>query len=208
MEGRGDVRSGRGCVVPPHPRDPGDSPYQGPRPALSPDLTCDLPVTVHPAPAPYHLHRLQATSHASATGTGPCDDPTRPSEDSGWEASPGTQPLSPHWSVITQPRPLIAPPRPNLGPAPPRLPSTIGSRDRRFPGGADGNGLEEETKARWMGSQPMRAYSCPSNCGRPMAGRSPSARCQAAGTKGLAVLQGPLDPRGAGLPGHRLCAVP
>ena len=59
-----------------------------------------------------------------------------------------------------------------------------------------------------MGSQPMRAYSRPSNCGRPMAGRSPSARCQAAGTAGLAVLQGPLDPRGAGLPGHRLCAVP
>ncbi|XP_070335854.1 ras-related protein Rab-40B [Odocoileus virginianus] len=59
-----------------------------------------------------------------------------------------------------------------------------------------------------MGSQPMRAYSRPSNCGRPMAGRSPSARCQAAGTVGLAVLQGPLDPRGAGLPGHCLCAVP
>ena len=57
----------------------------------------------------------------------------------GCEASLGTQPKSPRWSVITQPRPLIAPPRPNLGPAPPRPASrlplaaeTVGSREGRM----------------------------------------------------------------------------
>lgn len=48
----------------------------------------------------------------------------------GWEASPGTQPKSPRWSVITQPRPLIAPPRPAS-----RLPlaaEAVGSREGRM----------------------------------------------------------------------------
>ncbi|CAN0126089.1 unnamed protein product [Rangifer tarandus platyrhynchus] len=141
MRGRGDVRSGRGRVVLPQSPDPGDSPCQGPRPSLSPDLTCDLPVTLRPAPAPHHLHRLQATSRVSATGIGPCADPIWPSEDSGWV---GGEPWHPaHGPMLECDHPASppdrpAPPRPNLGPAPPRLPSTIGGRDRRFPGRVGG----------------------------------------------------------------------